>query len=215
MKRTILALTCAVATAAVTTAAQTPQPKPQPQQQQEQQKQQPTQKPQSQMAQQKQIMLTGCVYQATDQPTMFALQRTTQDHPGEKDKPGMHAEGKPEMSGKPETAGKPGSTGQPTTGETEAMARQGEPRTGRGGEIGAWYQLSSDASKDLEQYVGKAVRVNGMLEPGKDEKGVDIVIHRVTRHATAVTAIDLKPAPRLKIQDITPTEGKCETKAQQ
>jgi len=57
----------------------------------------------------------------------------------------------------------------------------------------AWYRLPEQGAQDVKQNAGKAVRVTGTLTPGKDEKGADIVIHRIEPSKTVVTAMDLKP----------------------
>jgi hypothetical protein len=53
--------------------------------------------------------------------------------------------------------------------------------------------------------------VNGQLTPGRDPQGHEIVIHRISPEKTAVTAIDLQPAPQLSISLITPLGETCRT----
>jgi hypothetical protein len=70
--------------------------------------------------------------------------------------------------------------------------------------------LTASASEDLKRYVGQRVRINGQLTPGRDPKGNDVVIHRITPEKTVVTTIDLQPAPQLSISSISPLEGSCQ-----
>jgi hypothetical protein len=164
------------------------QKQPQQQQQPEQNEQQkPSGAPQAQS-----MTFTGCVYQATDQPTMFALQRAE----------GMTGTSGTSSSGS--TAGSSGA-GAGTAGSTSGSASS----TAGTREQGAWYRLSPSATQDLKQYVGQMVRISGSVTPGRDEKGADVVIHRIEPERVTVTAVDLKPAPQLQIQSITQAQGEC------
>jgi hypothetical protein len=189
MKRSLIAVGIA-ATVGAAAAAQQPQQQPQSQQQQQSQQQKPSASKQGQS-----MTLTGCVYQTTDQPTNFALQRTDA------------------ISG-PSAAGTSGSSGA-SSGTTPGATSGTSGTTGAAGSAagardqGAWYRLSSSATQDLKQYVGRAVRISGTVIPGKDEKGADVVVHHIEPGKVTVTALDLKPAPQLQIQSITQAQGQC------
>jgi hypothetical protein len=139
--------------------------------------------------------LTGCVHQASDQPTLFALQRigdgTAQPTP---------------QGGQPQ-----GQTGQGQAAEGQGTA------TGTAGSSpavseneGTWYRLLPEGTQDLKQYTGQVVHVTGTLVPGKDAKGGDVLVHPIDQHRGTVTAIDLVPAPQVRIQSISPLAGaKC------
>jgi hypothetical protein len=118
------------------------------------------------------------------------------------------------------TAAKPGTTGTAakpgTTGTAEKPGTTGTPGTSPGATAssapgartdGAWYRLMGDAK--LKEHVGQRVRITGTVTPGKDEKGADIVIHRIQPDRVSVTSIDLKPAPQLSIQTISEIAGEC------
>ena len=151
------------------------------------------------------MTLTGCVYQASDQPTVFALQRTADDMTAS----ASSADNPNTQSGAAGTTG----AGSTATAGSRQSSRAAQATTGaaasRENEVGGWYRLSADATQDLKQYVGDAVRINGSLVPGKDEQGADIVVHHIEPGKTTVTALDLKPAPQLRIQTITPAQGQC------
>jgi hypothetical protein len=185
MTRTILAALCA-STASFAVAAehsQTPQSQPQKPQSQESQ--------QSQMQKQT-VSLTGCVFQASDQPTLFALQRTNDTKAGQTAQAGTSQE----RTEKGQSGAATGTAG-----------TSGAGMAGMKGAEGAWYRLTLEGTRDLKQYKGQAVRVSGTLVPGKDSKGADVVIHRIEPEKTVVTAIDLQPAPQLRIQSISPLAG--------
>ena len=192
----------AAAFGVMSAAAQTPQStqpgqsKAPPQQQEQRQQDKPT--PLSNV-----VTMTECVHQTSDQPTVFAIRRLDHaDTSAGRSQPGSRegsqsqssTEGKP--SERAADAGKAGSdkSAAADTHETE----------------GAWYRLTANASQNLKQHVGQRVRVNGQLTPGRDERGHDVVIHRITPEKTVVTAIDLKPAPQLSIASITALSGSCD-----
>jgi hypothetical protein len=137
--------------------------------------------------------VTGCVHQAVDQPTLFALQRIG------------------DGSAEPTPQG-----GQPQgqTGQGQAAEGQAGKATGTAGSPGAesrsevaWYRLLPEGTLDLKQYKGLAVQVTGSLVPGKDGKGAEGVVHRIPSAKGAVTANELAPAPQLRIQSISPLAG--------
>jgi hypothetical protein len=195
MKRSLVALGIAVTFGAAASAQQQTQPaQPQSQSQQQQQQQQKSMQGQS-------VTLTGCVYQPTDQPTNFALQRTD----------GMS--GSSAASGGTNQTSNTGSSAASsgaTSGTSGAAGTSGTSASGGAGrEQGAWYRLSASATQDLKEYVGKAVRISGTVIPGKDEKGADVIVHHIEPGKVTVTALDLKPAPQLQIQSITSAQGQC------
>ena len=185
MKRTLSAVGIA-GILGVAAAAQQQSQQPQQQQQQSQQ-----QKP-SASAQGQQVTLTGCVYQATDQPTTFALQRMD-------NMSGSSASG---TSGS--TAGSSGATSGAASGASGTTGAAAGAR-----EQGAWYRLSPSGTEDVKQYVGRPVRISGTVTPGKDEKGADVVVHRIEPGKVTITTLDLKPAPQLQIQSIAAAQGQC------
>lgn len=196
MSRTIIGVTLAVALSPVAAGAQTPQQKPS------------TQTPQPQAAG-RSITVSGCVYQLTDQPTTFALrgmdgQGTAQS--GTSATTGTS--GRPNPSGTTGTSGTAGTPGTSGTGTTGTPSGSGMAGSGSEANMdGAWYRLMGDAK--LKEHTGQRVRISGSVTPGKDDKGADIVIHRIQPNKVTVTSIDLKPAPQLNIQSITQIAGQC------
>jgi hypothetical protein len=186
MMRTILGTLCAGTASLALAAAQTPQSQPQTAQSP------PAQQTQQSQTQRRSVSLTGCVYQASDQPTLFALRGTG-------DQTQKTAQGNQPQ----------GQTGQGQSAEGQTGAATGTTGTtgGTKGTEGAWYRLTPEGTQDLKQYTGQAVRVSGTLVPGKDPKGADVVIHRIEPQKTVVTAIDLQPAPQLRIQSISSLTG--------
>jgi hypothetical protein len=132
------------------------------------------------------------VYQASDRPTLFALRGTA-------DQTQRTVQGNQPQ----------GQTGQGQTAEGQTGAATGTAGIAGGtmGTEGAWYRLMPEGTQDLKPYEGQAVRVSGTLIPAKDPKGADVVIHRIEPQKTVVTALDLQPAPQLRIQSITPLDG--------
>jgi hypothetical protein len=137
------------------------------------------------------VTFNGCVYRVADQPTMFALERTA-----DADTTGTQTSGATRQPGAPAAGGAVG-----TSGTLPADARSDVA-------AGTWYRLSSTASDNLADHVGP-VRITGTVAPGRDEKGADVVVHRIDGNKVTVTAVDLKPAPQLTIQSITHVEGQC------
>jgi hypothetical protein len=181
MSRTILATLCAGSAAVALSAAPSTTA-------QQQSPQQPNQQQPMKQNEGKSATLTGCVYQASDQPAMFALRRTADGASSSSAEAGASQKQPSSQS----TAGTSG-----TTGASSADQKAD----------GAWYRLSPKGAEDLKQYAGRAVRVTGTIVPGKDPKGADIIIHRIDPSKTVVTAIDLKPAPQLQIESIAPMSG--------
>lgn len=133
------------------------------------------------------LTLTGCVYQLSDDPTLFALRR---------------------MDGTSVSAS--ASAGSADRSVAGAIGTTG---VAAGAEAGAWYRLGPDAQRDLSRYVGQRVEVNGRLTPGRDERGADVVVHRIEPDRVTVTALDLQPAPQLSISTIVPATGTCDAAA--
>jgi hypothetical protein len=201
-RNTLLALACAATLGTAAVAAQQPQSQADPNQRQEQEQPRSQGDPQQQQQQQEQprtaqqaqsATLAGCVYRASDQPTMFALRSMEADASG--------ASTRSDEGGQGEIVR--GRAGEGTAG---AVGTTGANETQKAGMHG-WYRLSSDAAENLEQYVGEAVRVTGTVVPGRDEKGADVVVHRISPDKVSITALDLRPAPQFRIQTIVPVEG--------
>lgn len=234
MKRTFLGITCAAALALIPAAAGGQQSSPGTQQQPRnpqtqgqggsQGQGQTQQGQQGQAGQQKgrTVTLTGCVYQASDQPAMYALRdmgtaggsermgsatgqpgtgQTTQGQTGQgQTTQGQTAQGQARTSGTQSGTGTAGTQ----AGTTGTAATSGGAQAG-----GGWYRLAPGAQQDLKEFRGKRVEISGTVTPGRDEKGADIVIHRIEPDRTTVTAIDLKPAPQLSINTIRAAGGTC------
>lgn len=137
------------------------------------------------------VMLTGCVYQASDQPEVFALERT------------------PRASGT--ATGTSGTSAQSTTNNGSSSSSGTSSSANTTARRSGWFRLTSSAAQQLSQYVGKAVRVNGTVRTPQEETGGEVIVHDVRPNQVTVTAIDLRPAPELKIQSITPAQGDCST----
>jgi hypothetical protein len=209
VKRTLLALTWAAAAGIGVAAAQSqqqPQQKPgqQPAQQGQEQQQERQQTPQ---AKGQMVTFTGCVYQASDEPTMFALRSMSEQSQAGASAAGQTGAG---AAGRPET-GATGTAGASSAGTAGTAGAGAGARAGAAaqGADGAWYRLSGSAAQDLKQYVGQGVRVSGTIMPGRDEKGADVVVHQIQPDKVTVTALDLKPAPQFQIQSITKTQADC------
>jgi len=200
--RTILTCMCALGLSVIGAAAQTSQSQSGQQQQQQRQQTAPSQPLQNV------VTFTGCVYQPSDDPTLYAIRR-------------MDMEKGTSSGSSSSTSSQRTSPGTSQSSQSNSSDRTDGARTssssgaasGHGRTEGAWYRLTSGAAQDLKPYVGQRVRVNGQLTPGRDTQGNDIVIHQITPEKTVVTAIDLKPAPQLSIASITPLGGSCNATA--
>jgi hypothetical protein len=137
------------------------------------------------------VTFNGCVYRVSDQPTMFALERTA-----DADTTGTQTSGAATRQPAP-AAGAVG-----TAGTLPADARSNAV-------VGTWYRLSSPPSENLADHVGQPVRITGSVVPGRDDKGSEVVVHRIEGNKVTVTAVELKPAPQLTIQSISHVEGQC------
>lgn len=175
--------------------------------QQQKTPQQQTGGQQPSQSQSRSASMTGCVFQLSDDPSMYALNVINEPT----------ATGTSGQSGttqnRSDTAGTTGKTGATGTAGATGGAAAGTTNASQQNLAGTWYRLSGSQS-DLKQYVGKAVRVSGNLVPGKDEKGADVVIHRIEPQKLTVTALDLRPAPHLSVQSITQAQGQCPGGAQ-
>lgn len=85
--------------------------------------------------------------------------------------------------------------------------------TGTAGTAGKWpvYRIEDPGTPALEPHVGKRVEISGTMTPAKDEKGADIVTWRgetIGVDTMTITAIDLKPAPRLDVKSVRAV-GNC------
>ena len=136
------------------------------------------------------VTFNGCIYRASDEASAFALERTA-----DADTTGTQAS----TATRGAASAIPGAVG--TSGTAPADPRMNV--------AGSWYRLTNPGSENLSDFVGKAVRVTGSVAPGRDDKGTDVVIHRFEPNKTTVTVMDLKPAPQLTVQSITPVEGQC------
>lgn len=203
MSRTVFTFLSAAGMSAALAAGQ-PQSRPAEPQQPHQSQEQTDPKSQS-------VTLTGCVYQATDQPPLFAL-RTM----GERNSEIAGAAGPPAPrdghAGTAGVAGVPGAADSPSPrdGHVGAAGTTGDARAGAPHAPNvAWYRLASQPGEDLKQYAGRAVRVTGTLAPGAGGQGADLGPDRVQMVGAQVTASDLEPAPQVQIQSIGPADGEC------
>jgi hypothetical protein len=133
---------------------------------------------------QRPITIRGCVHQIADQPGRFALRGIQSAESASADVP-------------------VGSVGRAPGSAAATAGAAGEPVT-------AWYQLGEQSEQNLERHVGQHVEVTGELMPGRDERGADVVIHRLQPDRLTVTAVDLRPAPLLEIHSISPGTAPCE-----
>lgn len=219
--KSLLGWSCSAIFAAATVGAQTqgagqnttPPSGQQPSTQQSNQTQQTNRTQQNQN-----VTFTGCVYQVSDQPNVFALQRISdQMTTGTSGQSGAAASSG--ASGTT-TAGSPGSSsgtsaasGRTSSGTSTGTAgTSGSTSAMNQKDLGGWYRLSG--TQDLKQYAGRAVRITGSVTPGKDEKGADIIIHRIEPQRVTVTSVDLKPAPQLMVQSVTQAQGTCSAQGQ-
>jgi hypothetical protein len=159
------------------------------------------------------VTFSGCVYEAADEPNVFAFQR----------EPGVNGASSPAVSttgsaaaGTATTTAGGGATATGTSGTTSTTTSGAASQTGTSGTPGTanskaagWYRLSSSAVQDLKQYAGRAVRISGTVVSPRDENGADLVIHDIGPNTITVTTVDLTPAPELKIQSVTPEQGSC------
>lgn len=146
-----------------------------------------------------QMTLTGCVRQTSDQPSTFALQQTGS---------GANSADKEQMDRNKSNDAATGTSGGSSTA-SGATGRSGSASASGSNSGVPWYRLASKSAQQLSEYVNKPVRIVGTVAPGKDEKGADIMVHRIEPKMVSVTAIDLKPAPQLTIQSISPGQGTC------
>jgi hypothetical protein len=122
---------------------------------------------------------------------------------------GQQASGQTDASRSTTTGGDvaAGSTG---SGSTQAAGTTGGASAGAAQSTeGALYRLAPPTGQDLKQFTGRRVEIVGQLMPGRDEKGADVVIHRIEPDKTVVTAIDLKPAPELRVSSMRELPGSC------
>ncbi|HUK34789.1 MAG TPA: hypothetical protein VLV86_12790, partial [Vicinamibacterales bacterium] len=140
--------------------------------------------------QQHSVTLSGCVYQTSDQPDVFALERTPQASAGT-------------------VTGTSGVGSASTSTSNSSSSSSGASSADAGGRRSGWYRLSSTGTQQLSQYVGKAVRVDGTVRTPQEQNGGEVVVHEIRPNQVTITTIDLKPAPELRIQSITPTQGDC------
>jgi hypothetical protein len=197
--KVILALACAAGLGVTSAAAQTAQSTPPAQSNTQQNQQNQSSGSNEPKALQNVVSMSGCVYQTSDQPTLFAIKRMDHDSTSA-------SSAQTSTTDRQSTTSSDTNSTSRSTNSTDTHATQ--PGS-TGSTEGAWYRLTQNATQNLKQYVGQRVQVNGQLTPGRDTKGNDIVIHRITPDKTVVTAIDLQPAPQLSISSITPLSGTC------
>jgi len=151
------------------------------------------------------VTLTGCVTEASDQANLFALKRMDQNSGG-------NSAGATSTTGNStsDTARRQNQSG--GAASTSAAGTSGT-RAPNANTEGAIYRLAAPTTQNLKQFVGRRVEIMGHVMPGRDEKGADVVIHRIEPDKTVVTAIDLKPAPQLMVSSIRELQGTCTTPA--
>jgi hypothetical protein len=146
------------------------------------------------------VTFTGCVYETSDQSNLSALHRM--NDAGSAATTQSNAQGNAQSSaGTSGTAGRSESGAAGTSGTRAGAADQN-------GE-GAIYSLAQPTAQNLKPYVGRRVEITGTVKPGRDERGADVVIHRLEPNRTVITAIDLKPAPQLVVTSIRAISGMC------
>jgi hypothetical protein len=156
------------------------------------------------------VTFTGCVRQASDQATLFALFST------------------PAAAGRPTPGTSSGSSAQPTdrsTGADQSRGTAGDPsgsataardhtqppsdsrttQTAASPMAGSWYRLTPASNvEDLKEFVGKTVRVTGVYTPStRGSTGTE------NHSMTQFTAGDVSNAPVIAIQSVTPVAMTC------
>jgi hypothetical protein len=150
------------------------------------------------------VTFTGCVYQPSDDPTVYAIRRMDMDKGSSSSaSSSTSADRTSSNTSQTNSSSRTGGSSSSSAGTTSSDQRRTE---------GAWHRLTPSVAQDLKPYVGQRVRVNGQLTPGRDPQGNDVII-QITQEKTVVTAIDLKPAPQLSIASITPLGGTCNATA--
>jgi hypothetical protein len=145
------------------------------------------------------VAVNGCVYRVTDDPKMFALQRTS-----DADTTGTQTSNANPAAG----ANVRGAVG--TTGTT-TMTPGGAAGTGTAANAGPmWYRLTDGDAAELANFAGKAVRINGMITSGTSARDAGAGQRDQLAGAT-LKAADLESAPALMVHEITGVEGQCKT----
>jgi hypothetical protein len=151
------------------------------------------------------MTMNGCVYHATDDPTMFALERTS-----DADTTGAQ----PSNANRADNANVRGAVG---TSGTTTMTPGGAAGPGATTSAsGRWYRLSKTDSNELASFAGKSVRVTGRMVPGNGDPSPSAAPQPTDREPSqnaqnAMTAMALRLAPQFVVEDITPVEGQCRT----
>lgn len=148
------------------------------------------------------LTINGCVYRASDDTTVFALERTT-----DADSTGTQPSGV-------DPAGQANVRGAVGTGGTTTASPGGAAIVATGEEPMPWYRLSKTGNPDLANFVGRSVRITGTI-PAASPTGTSGTSAAAAKSApisnTRFTTAELGAAPQLVVTDITAVEGQCKT----
>ena len=138
------------------------------------------------------VTLTGCVYQASDSPDAYALERV----------PGASSSTTSGTSSSTSPTSSSSATTSNSGAASTSSSATGRRRTG-------WFRLSSAGAQKLSEFVGQEVQVMGTVRTPQEQSGGEVVVHEVRPNQVTVTTIDLRPAPELRIQSIRSIQGTC------